>query len=198
MNKESCEHTSIKVEEHVKEFQKEKFSYNSQTCQECGAILWNSKTETQYNNWLNSLHSSKRHLFQVQFSLSETALQCIENINARYPGVDESLLIRAIVIVYLDIIDGIEDVANKIEAYTDTTDFHHLTNGAKRPKKIQFKPNGMRDLLAYANLLELKASKVIEESIYRVLLLSIKEDDEMKEFWNKVILKNIETILKAA
>jgi len=47
-------------------------------------------------------------------------------------------------------------------------------------------------------MIDEKASTIIEESLYRILLLNIKEDPEMRKYWEEVVLRNIEIILKAA
>jgi hypothetical protein len=44
----------------------------------------------------------------------------------------------------------------------------------------------------------MKYSKIVEEVLSRMILLSIKEDDLMKDFWENVILKDIQRIVMAA
>ncbi|MBF0314292.1 MAG: hypothetical protein HQK52_12815 [Oligoflexia bacterium] len=85
-----------------------------------------------------------------------------------------------------------------VDKYIDTPAYHRLTDGKKKAKKIQFRPNGIKDVLALADMFKVKPNKIIEEAVYRVLMVSIKEDSVMRDFWEKVVLRNIETILKAA
>lgn len=198
MKKNECGHTKSTKEKQLKEFQGEKFHFEAQTCNECGAVLWNNEIEKKYNLWLEKLQSKKRHLFQVQYFLTEEAISCIQKLNERFPGVDDSLLIRAMVMVYLDIVEDNEKIMKIVDKYIDTPDYHRLTDGKKKAKKLQFKPNGIKDVLALADMFKVKPNKIIEEAVYRVLMVSIKEDSVMRDFWEKVVLKNIETILKAA
>lgn len=198
MKKNECEHTKSTKEKQTKEFQGEKFHFEAPTCCDCGSVLWNSEVEKRYNLWLEKLQSKKRHLFQVQYFLTDEALSCIQKLNERFSGVDDSLLIRAMVMIYLDIVEENEKIMKKVEKYLDTPDYHHLTGGKKRAKKLQFKPSGMKDILALAEMFKVRPNKIIEEAIYRVLVVSIKEDVVMRDYWEKVVLRNIEIILKAA
>lgn len=199
MNTKECGHNKSVKEKHTKEFQSEKFHYEALTCADCGAVLWNNEIEKKYNLWLEKLQSKKRHLFQIQYSLTEEAIICIQKLNERFPGVDDSLLIRAMIMVYLDIVEDNQKIMKVVEKYMDTPDYLQLTSGKKKAKKkLQFRPNGLKDILALADMFKIKPNKIVEDAIYRVLLVSIKEDPMMKDFWEKVVLRNIETILKAA
>jgi len=47
-------------------------------------------------------------------------------------------------------------------------------------------------------LFDMKYGKIVDEVLNRMLLLSIKEDAVMKNFWENVILKDIQRIVMAA
>ncbi len=196
--KQECGHSEYKKQKQERNFQDEVFSYMAETCQECGAVLWNDRLQKNFNGWLNDLHKTKRHLFQIQYNLSANAVLCIEKLGERFPAIDQSLLIRALVMVNLDIVEGDEKILKLVEGHVNSPDYRELLDGSPQLKKIQFKPNGMQDILAYSNMLKVRPSKIVEESIYRILLLSIKTDPVMKEFWEETIIKSLETILKAA
>lgn len=196
----NCLHSNTEMKKHEKIFNKEVFSYEAITCLDCGGHAWVESIEVEYNNWLNDLHknSKKRHLFQVQYSISETAKHCLSHLRGKFPGVDLSLLVRALVIIYLDEVETNEEISEGIEKLTQTYDYKELLTGDQIKAKIGFKPQGMKDILATANLFGVKPSKVIEESLYRMLILSINEDDDMKKFWESLILSRVEIILKSA
>ncbi len=196
--KTECPHLNLKIETHEKTFQGEAFRYESKTCLDCEASLWDESSEKNFNSWLISLHKKKRHLFQIQYGLSQNAIQRIDKISERFPGIDESLLIRALVIINLDIVEENQEILSLVESHLDSEDYAHLTSGPMIGKKLQFKPNGMQEILAYAGMLKVKPSKIIEESINRILLLGIKTDPVLKAFWEETAIKNLETILKAA
>jgi hypothetical protein len=195
-----CEHGNSKKGKAEKEFQGEIFEYKTNICRDCDASLWTNDTEVEYNHWLEGLqkNSKKRHLFQVQFSLTENSIKCLEKLRDRFPGVDLSLLMRALTMVYLEIVGNSEEMTAKIESYVESEDYQTLLIGPKESKKIQFLPNGMREILSVCDLFTIKPSKVIEEAINRMILLSINKDKEMKNFWEGTILKSVEIILKAA
>ncbi|MEI8347867.1 MAG: hypothetical protein WCG27_10395 [Pseudomonadota bacterium] len=196
--KNECSHVHTKKQKIEREFQGEAFSALGTSCQDCGATLWDHALEKKYNNWLEDLHRKKRHIFQIQYSLSDSAIQCIKKLSERFPGADESLIIRALVIVQLDIVESNVTIMKKLHFHMKTADYEILTGGKKVAKKLQFGPSGLQEILSLASLAHIKPHKLVEESIGRILLLSIKENPEMHSFWENVVLKNIETILKAA
>jgi len=193
-----CSHKDLKNETHERKFQDEVFKYKSKTCLDCGAVLWNEVNEKKFNSWLIDLYKQKRHLFQVQYNLSENVIQCVDKLSERFPWIDQSLLIRALVVLNLDVVEENQEILNLVEGHLESEDYKHLTSGAMIAKKLQFKPNGMQEILAYSGMLKVRPSKIIEESINRILLLGIKADPILKAFWEDTIIKNLETILKAA
>lgn len=196
--KKECNHSKYRNQIHERMFQGEVFTYKAQTCQQCQSVLWNNKIQKKFNEWLVDLHKNKRHLFQIQYSLSDHAVSCVEKLNERFPGIDQSLLVRALVMVNLEIVEEDEKILEVVEENLGSEDYLVLIDGKQHAKKLQFKPNGMVDILTYADMLKMKPGKIIEDSLYRILLLSIRTDPVMKEFWENTILKNIEIILKAA
>lgn len=182
-----------------KEFLGEVFSYKS-IVDEYGNALWTKEIDNRFSHWLHDLKSKNRELFKVQYSLSENASEVFEKLKERLGGVDESLLVRAITITFINFIDtkNGRKIINKLNNYKDTGDFKALTEGDTLKRNLYFSPMGMRDVEAYANLTKLKKSNVIKNALYSVLLFSINEDSEIKSFWEKEILEKITTIVKAA
>jgi hypothetical protein len=115
-----------------------------------------------------------------------------------FPHVEESLLIRALIVIYIDIVENEENVLTRIESYLDSEDFSQLIDQKRVLKKLQFGPLGFQKMISYSKLFDMKLSKIVEEVLNRMILLSIKEDTEMKAFWENVILKDIERIVMAA
>ncbi|MBT7669946.1 MAG: hypothetical protein HN623_10215 [Bdellovibrionales bacterium] len=196
--KKECGHSKYTNTRHEKIFQGEHFKYRAKTCSKCKAVLWDNTVQTEYNQWLNMLYKSKRHLFQVQYGLSDRGQELIEKLNESFPGVEESLLIRAMIVINMEIVEENEDILELVEKHLQSEDNPLLRAGDKINKKLQFKPNGMQEIISYADMIDEKASTIIEESLYRILLLNIKEDPEMRKYWEEVVLRNIEIILKAA
>ena len=126
--KKECSHTHLKNRTHERTFQDEIFKYESKTCLDCGAVLWNETNEKKFNSWLIDLHKNKRHLFQIQYNLSQNAIHCIDKLSERFPWIDQSLLIRALVIVNLDIVEEDQEILNLVENYLESDDYAHLTS----------------------------------------------------------------------
>jgi hypothetical protein len=196
--KKECNHKTYVLKSHSKMFEGEEFKYKAKTCNDCGAEAWDDKLEKNYSNWLMDLHKNKRHIFQVQYSISKYVQDCISKLLERFPHVEESLLIRALVMVYLNVVENREEILKKVEACIDSDDYKILTKGSKVNKKVQFNPKGFNEILSHSNLFEIKPKSLIEEILKRMIILSIKEDKKMKEFWENEILVGIETILMAA
>ena len=53
-------------------------------------------------------------------------------------------------------------------------------------------------MLNHSRMTRLKKSQAVQNSLYSVLLISINEDEEIKKYWEEVILGQLETIVKAA
>lgn len=71
-----------------------------------------------------------------------------------------------------------------------------LMDGERLRKSLYFSPVGMRDIEADSSLTGFKRSKVIQNALYSVLLISINEDVEIKKFLEDLILEQITTIAK--
>lgn len=56
----------------------------------------------------------------------------------------------------------------------------------------------MRDIESYARMTGLKKSQAVQNALYSVLLISINEDEQIKKYWEEVILGQLATIAKAA
>jgi hypothetical protein len=147
---------------------------------------------------MNVLYKEKRHIFQIQYSISSHEQSCITKLLERFPNVEESLLIRALIIVYIEMVESEQEILERLESYLSSPDYVKLVNADKVAKKLQFGPFGFQKIVSCSKLFDMKYSKIAEEVLSRMILLSIKEDDLMKDFWENVILKDIQRIVMAA
>lgn len=194
----NCEHENTSVKTHERIFEKEIFSYKAETCKDCSAVLWDATLEKKYGIWMNLLYKEKRHIFQIQYSISSHEQSCISKLLERFPNVEESLLIRALIIVYIEMVENEQEILERLESYLSSSDYVKLVDADKIAKKLQFSPIGFQKIVSYSKLFDMKYSKIVEEVLSRMILLSIKEDDLMKDFWENVILKDIQRIVMAA
>lgn len=182
----------------TKEFLGQTFEY--QTFINDGHALWTDEIDNQFNLWLNDLKSKNRDIYKVQYNLSGNAFTTLQKLRAKLGNIEESLLVRAITITFINIIDTRKGshIIKKLRTYRESSDAKTLDEGAIEKSNLYFSPTGMRDVEAYSQLTGLVKAKVIQNAIYSVLLISINEDSEIKEFWQHEILGQITLMLKAA
>ena len=181
-----------------KKFLGKTFSYMSEVGP-AGQVLWTAEIDNQFSKWLHTLREKKRELFKIQYSISATAYSVMEKIRAQVGIGDDSLLVRAITIIFINFIDTHRGKAilRKLSRYKGKGDLTTLQQGGRLKKNLYFSPAGMRDVEAYANLTGLKKSNVVKNALYSILLLSINEDKEIKKFWETQILERLQMIVKA-
>jgi len=182
-----------------KEFLGEKFSYTTEV-DEDGKGLWTNTIDNDFSKWLHQLRIDNRELFKVQYSVSENAYKVLEKLKERIGVFDDSLLVRAITITFINFIDTRAGrlILNKLNACIAAGGLDILQEGDTLKKSLYFSPVGIRDVEAYANLTGFKRSKVVKNALYSVLLISINSDKEIKKFWEEEILEQLTTIVKAA
>lgn len=183
----------------TKEFLGNTFSYETEVNEE-GQALWTEKIDSDFSKWIYGLRVQDRELFKVQYSLSQNAYDVVEKLKEKIGVYDDSLIVRAITITFIDFLDTRKGrpIMNKLNSYKESGDLEVLLGGDTLKKSLYFSPLGMRSVDAYSSLTGLKKSKVIKNAIFSVLLLSINEDEEIKEFWETMILQQITTMAKAA
>lgn len=188
--------TMQKVE---KEFLGHTFVYET-LVNDQGQVLWNKDVEKQYTKWLYELKSKDRELFRVQYPISENACEVLNRIKEQIGVYDDSLLVRAITITFINHIDTYKgrSIMKRFAEYKKSKDIEVLREGEVFYKSLYFSPNGMRDVESYSRMTRLKKSQAVQNALYSVLLISINEDEEIKKYWEEVILGQLETIVKAA
>lgn len=167
---------------------------------EDGKALWTDDIDKNFSKWLHKLKIEQRELFKVQYSLSTNAYEVLHKMKEQIGVYDDSLLVRAITITFINFIDTRKgrSITKKLNSYIKSGDLKMLSEGNTLKKSFYFSPTGMRDIEAYSNLTGLAKSKVVKNALYSVLLLSVNEDEEIKRFWEQEILSQLMNIAKAA
>ncbi len=183
-----------------KEFLGNQFKYSTEVDEATGKALWTKEIDMQFSRWLHELKNNDRELFKIQYSISSNAYEVINRLKDLIGLYDESLLVRAITITFINHVDTRKGrvVINKLSEYKKSSNLDVLKQGDILKKNLYFSPSGMRDIEAYSKLTGLKKSAVMQNALYSILLLSINEDAEIKKFWEEVILSQITVIAKAA
>lgn len=183
-----------------REFLGHKFSYKTLVDEKTGQTLWNKDIDKQFSKWLHDLKNQDRELFRVQYSISSNAYEVLNHLKDLIGVYDDSPLVRAITITFINHIDTHKGraVLKRLADYKKSDAVEVLKAGDLQKMSLYFSPSGMRDIESYSKLTGLKKSAVIQNALYSVLLISINEDEEIKKYWEEVILEQLTTIAKAA
>ena len=183
-----------------KVFLGQNFMYTTQIDEVTGRALWTKDIETQFSKWLHDLKNTDRELFKIQYSISSNAYDVFNRLKNLIGVYDDSLLVRAITITFINYIDTHRGrgILKSLEKYKQSPSFKVLKEGETLKKNLYFSPTGMRDVEAYSVLTGLKKSAVVQNALYSVLLISINEDQNVREFWESEILDQLTLIAKAA
>ena len=177
------------------------FKYKTEL-DENGSALWTEEIVQKFSKWLYDLSKESRDLFKVQYTVTNNANFVFNKLQEKLGAYDESLLTRAISIVFINFISTRKGslIMKKLKSYSDSKVSRELIskeNGTIK-KSVIFSPRGIRDVVSYSNISKQKHCKVIQNSLYAVLLISISEDIEIKKYWENEVLSQICTIVKAA
>ena len=88
----------------TKEFLGNTFSYETEVNEE-GQALWTEKIDSDFSKWIYGLRVQDRELFKVQYSLSQNAYDVVEKLKEKIGVYDDSLIVRAITITFIDFLD---------------------------------------------------------------------------------------------
>jgi hypothetical protein len=182
-----------------KEFLGEVFSYKTEVDMH-GNALWTKKIDIQFSHWIYQLREDNRELFKVQYSISSNASAILNKIKEQIGVFDESLIVRAMTIIFISFIDTKrgKTIIKNLENYKESENFKILTEGKNLKKSLYFSALGMRDVEAYSQLTGFSKGIVVKNAIYTVLLIYLNEDEDLIKFWEKEILEKITSIMKAA
>jgi hypothetical protein len=151
----NCEHEKIEQRLLTRSYLGENFTYLGEVFKDCDSSLWTNKNKEDFKQWLNELHKNKRHLFQIQYLISENQKKYLEKLNETFFGVDESTLVRAIIVIYLKIVAQFDGNYEKSEVYNS------LKGNKTIHKKVQFRPAGMQDIVSIKEMLNVKLKALL-------------------------------------
>lgn len=182
-----------------KKFLNHSFKYKTLVNEE-GQALWTDDIEGKFIEWISDLRSKERDLFKVQYAVTNKAFHLLEELKHKLGASDESLLVRAMTITFINYIDTRKghQIMKKLSFYNESKNLNPLMNGEVVKRNLYFSVTGMRDIESYSELTGLKKSVIVVNAVYSVLLISINEDEEVKRFWEKEVVTQINNILKAA
>ncbi|GEM_PF-2113101 len=183
-----------------REFLGHTFVYETLVDEETGQTLWNKEIDKQFSKWLYDLKNKDRELFRVQYSISSNAYDVLNRLKDLIGVYDDSLLVRAITITFIGHIDTYKgrSILKRLAEYKKSSALEVLKDGEPLKLSLYFSPSGMRDVESYSKLTKLKKSAAVQNALYSVLLISINEDEEIKKYWEEVILGQLTAIAKAA
>ncbi len=96
----NCEHKNIAKRIETRQVFGENFKWQADVCKECSAVLWDNEVQLKYDSWLADVYKTNRDKFSVQSTLPAGASECLIAIARRFPSVDESSLMHALISVY--------------------------------------------------------------------------------------------------
>jgi hypothetical protein len=190
-----CAHTRTETATIKKELQGHFFTAQTRVCKDCGAELWDEKLNVDFNNWVNEIKVKPR----IQFKMSNMAEQCLDHILLKFPGANKTILVRAMIAVYLDLLKKGPDINHIFNQLYDsefygTFEEDHISKMFQTDVRAVF----FFDIQSWGKSFELKPNEMAAEAFHLMMALCVSEDQDLKNFWNTMILPQIETIVKAA
>lgn len=193
-----CQHEHLQSKKLEKEFLGKKFIFTAQFCDDCGATIWTEDLNKEFYAWINKANFDRNKL-TVQLKLSTAAVECLDELERTYfPGAKRTPLLRALTLVYLDKIAPDERKASLLERVNEMPISTSFNNAEKHPVKVEFKPRAMLDIADWCDALDVTPAQLLEEVIYRMLGLIFETDQELKDFWKKNVLPEIQFAMKIA
>lgn len=194
-----CTHKNVSRKKVEKKFFDFTFKHQTLVCKDCHAYLRGNDFEKAYMNWLEGIYKDRRDKFQVQCYFSNELIKCAENFLENYPGVSSTVLMRILVIIYLDVIDRNEKLSKEFESILDFQIYDSLAQSSDRKKvNIQFKPKMMLELNAISEIIDMKAFQIVESSVLKMMTAIISQDLKLRSFWEEKIRIYLEVSLSAA
>jgi hypothetical protein len=191
----NCEHKNFNEQTFEKEVAGHKFSAKTQVCKDCGAQLWDEALAAKFNAWLKTVNKVR-----VQFKMSSRAEDCLEKFVEKFPGSNKTIFVRAFITVYMQVLSQHGTQANDI--FNSIFDSRYYKSFAEDESNRLFptdvKPILFIDIQSWGKLFELKPNEFASEAFHLMMAMHISEDIELKEFWTKNILPQIENIVRVA
>lgn len=190
-----CNHNHTKKVIVSRELHGQKFNGEAVVCNDCHSELWDDPLFEKFNLWVLNLHCKPR----IQFKMSTVASTCLDEIVKRFPGANRAILGRALITIYMSILKDGPEANDFLNTIYDTEYFHAFENDNKLEMfQSDVKPVLYFDIQSWAKSFDMKPNEFSSEAYHLMIAMCISEDEKLKEFWNKRILPQIETIIKAA
>jgi hypothetical protein len=194
-----CSHKNSVTKKVKKEIFEMTFVAKTSVCNDCGAVLRNSDYEKKYRHWLEEIYKERRDKFQTQCYFSKNIIKCAQLYLADYPGISPTVFIRALVIIYFNVIDLDKKKSAQLESLLDPEILESFTNDKDRKKvNVQFKPNMMIELISVSEFLEMAPSAIVEEVVVKLMTVITSHDKKLRAFWENEIRGYLDMFLKAA
>lgn len=193
-----CLHINVATKKVIKEIFDLHFNVETIVCNNCGAFLRGNEYEEKYNYWLEESYKGNKDKFQIECHFSNDIFECMKKYLVNYPGTSLATFIKALVVIYLNVLDRDEKKSIQLESLLEREILKSLTNDQdKRRFTIQFKPKLMVELIAAAEALDVGISVLVEEVVVKLLDLFTSRYPKSREFWDSEIHGSLDMILKA-
>lgn len=195
----TCPHLHTSTKRVKRSFLELTFSHETLVCDDCGAYLRGEEYEKAYGKWLEEMYKAKRSKFQIQCHFSDHFITCAESYLEDHPGVSMTEFLRILATSYLNIIDIDEVRSARFDAILDRDVLESLQESPERTRfSIQFKPAMMADIVAISEVLGMRMSHVVEESVLKTMTAIVSQDPQMADFWEREVRGVVEMLLKSA
>lgn len=194
-----CSHKNFSNKRVTKKIFDLSFETKTSVCKDCGAYLRNNEYEKKYLCWLEGIYKDRRDKFQTQCHFSKNLIKCAESYLENHPGISSTVFMRALVTIYLNVIDTDENKSTQLESLLDSEIYDSFCNDQDYKKiNIQFKPNMMIDLIAISEVIDMKPVTIVEDIIIKMMTVITSQDQRLRSFWESEIKSYLEMFLKAA
>lgn len=189
-----CEHEKRHpLSEQVKRVGGREFRYLAETCERCGAVLWNQKAEEDFRELLRT----NREKFMLQFSVPQSVAKGIQEILHRYPGTSDSHFVRAVLAVFTNHVFASPEISQHVTAVRESTVYKTLVADEVREKmKVRINPNLLEVVETWAALVGMSVPKFVDECITQlVALFGTRGSSPM---WSEELDRQLDLVMKAA
>jgi hypothetical protein len=189
-----CEHERrFPLSEQIKRVGGREFRYLAETCESCGAVLWNQKAEVDFREWMRT----NREKFMLQFSVPQGVAKGIQEILHRYPGTSDSHFVRAVLSVFTNHVFASPEISQHVTAVRESNAYKVLAADEVREKmKVRINPNLLEVVETWAALVGMSVPKFVEECLTQVVALFGTRGSS--SVWSEELDRQLDLVMKAA
>ncbi len=190
-----CQHEKRNLpSEQLKKIGGREFKYHAETCETCGAVLWNNEAEEQLRGWLRA----NKDKFVLQFSLPRSVESGLQSLLLRYPGTAESHFVRAVLAVFTGVVFASKELSEQVNGVRSTEVYRALVADVERVKlKARINPNLLELVETWAALLGLSVPKFVEECLTQMVAL-FGARGSVSGVWTEELDRQLDLVMKAA